>query len=266
MAVSVTLRQSARYVGGDNPTWELEYNVEGTEDCIEARLELLYQTSGTYDGLVRQTPRLEYIGQNFFIGTLVYGRRTPTAGRVEYQFEIGGSTEKRFQSLATRKYPSTANDYGGAIGVVKSGDSIDVQGSDVYVPTKQFSLKWTLEAAAFTTALEQNLYAMAIAPVNSTPFMGYAAGELLFLGASGGIKENDEYGELTLKFAASPNLTGLSVGSVSGITKYGWESVDVVREETDATGSGTKFIAPQIVGVYVHQVYNTSNFSALTGI
>lgn len=263
MAVVVTLRNQIQYTGD---AWDIEFNIEGTSDPIEARLQLLYQTDAIYDGLVRQVPRVEYQGGLFFIGTVTYGKSTPTAGRVEYQFEIGGKTEKRYQSISTTAYPATAPDYGGAIGVTKSGENIEAQGIDVDVPSKSFSLKWTLDASAFTAAFEQNLYAMTIAPVNSAPWLGYAAGELLFKGATGGVKEGDEYGELTLKFEASPNLTGLSVGEISGISKTGWQLVDIVREAADETGSGTKFLSPKITGVYVHTVFNSSNFTSLLGI
>jgi hypothetical protein len=266
MAVTVTERQdSRRYTGGENPSWEFSYNVEGTDDCIQARLELVYHTSIIFDGLVRQTPHLEYQGPSFWIASVTYGKRAPVVGRLDYQFEIGGGTEKRLQSIATRKYPATASEYNGAIGVRKSGDTIDVEGQDVYVPSKSFSLKWTLNAGDFTPTLERNLYLMAIAPVNIAPWLGYDAGELLFLGATGGVKQGDETGELTLKFQASPNLTNLSVGDVSAITKGGWELVDIVRETEDAEEGGTKFLRPKIAGVYVHQVYNQSNFSALLG-
>jgi hypothetical protein len=266
MAVTVTPRPGMNYAGGDSPTWDVDFNIEGTSDPVEARLQLLYQTDAIYDGLVRQTPRVVHQGGDFFIGTITYAKSAPLPGRLEYQFEIGGKTEKKYQSLSTTSYPSTAPDYNGAIAVVKSGDTIDVQGIDVDVPSKAFSLKWTLDASAFTSALEQNLYAMSIAPVNSAPFMGYAAGELLYKGSSGGLKEGDETGELTLKFEASPNLTGLTIGGIGGISKQGWQLIDIVREASDATGSGTKFMTPKITGIYVHTVFYTSNFSALLGI
>jgi len=278
MAVTVTLRPSIRFQSDiglnengtlitkdQNADWDQDYNIEGTNDPIEARLELLYQTDAIYDGLVRKSYTVEYQGPNFFIGTLTYGVRSKQIGRLEYQYQIGGKTEKRLQSLATTAYPATAPDYKGAIGVTKSGDSIDVQGVDVYVPSKTFSLKWTLDAADITPTLEQNLYAMTIAPVNSVSFLGYAAGEVVFLGAEGGLKENEPTGELTLKFEASPNLTGLTVGEITGITKGGWQLVDIVRETTDDTGAGTKFLRPKILGVYVHTVYNSSNFAGLLG-
>jgi hypothetical protein len=147
--------------------------------------------------------------------------------------------------------------------VTKSGDSIDVAGVDVYVPSKTFTIKLTLNAADFTPEREQNTYFVTIAPVNAAPFMGYAAGEVLFMGSSGGLKQNDPTGDITFKFAASPNLTGMTIGGVGGIAKYGWESVDIVRETADAESDGAKYLVPQVSGVYVHQVYNTSNFALL---
>jgi hypothetical protein len=260
MSVVVSERpDSRRYTGGDNPSWELFYNIEGTDDCIQARLELLYQTPGIFDNLVRQVPKVERQGPNFYYGWVTYGKRKNESGQVEYEFEIGGKTEKRYQSILTRRYPAEAADYQGAIGVVKSGDQIDARGVDVYVPTKSFSLKCRLPPEVFTPAYQNVIFLCTAAPVNAAPFYGYQAGELLFCGAKGGYKSGDEYGEITFKFEASPNMTNLSVGEIGGIDKGGWELVDVVRE---VQKSGNSLI-PKPVGVYVHQVYQASDFSIL---
>ncbi len=44
--------------------------------------------------------------------------------------------------------------------------------------------------------------------VNSDGFKGFAPGEVLFLGASGTQRGQEDW-EITFKFAASPNATGL---------------------------------------------------------
>jgi hypothetical protein len=260
MPVTVSERpESPQYSGGDNPTWELTYNIEGTDDSIQARLELLYQTPGIYDNLVRQVPRVERVGPGFFYGSMTYGKRKNESGQIEYEFEIGGKTEKIYQSIATRRYGQNAPDYQGAIGVVKNGDQIDVQGVEIYVPTKSFSLKCRFPPSIFTPAYENAIYLCTVAPVNQSPFYGYQAGELLFKGSTGGYKSGDEYGEISFKFDASPNMTGLSVGDIGGIEKKGWEQVDIVRE-VQKQGSS---LIPKAVGVYVHQVYHASDFSIL---
>jgi len=48
---------------------------------------------------------------------------------------------------------------------------------------------------------------------------------VLFLGATGSERGEgpDDDWEITFRFAANPNQTGLSVGSISGISKKGWK-------------------------------------------
>jgi len=60
--------------------------------------------------------------------------------------------------------------------------------------------------------------------VNSSSFRGLAAGECLFLGAAGSRRlSQNSYWEITFVFAGSPNITGLSIGDITGIAKKGWE-------------------------------------------
>jgi len=268
MPVIVTEQPGARFNGGDKPTWEIPYNIEGTNDSIEARIELLAQSVGVYDGLYRQTPRVEHAGFNFFTGTVTYGITDPQppAGSIEYNFEIGGKTEKRFQSLATTRYPSTAVDYQGAIGVKKNGGDVDVEGVDVNVPTYSFTLKCHMPAAYFTVDRRNKIYLCSVSPVSSVPFWGFDAKEVLFKGATGGLKSGDNFGDIEFKFDCSPNLTGLSVADIMGITKDGWDYVDVVREPKEDVSSGKKSLIPKPIAVYVHRLYNQSNFSTLLGV
>jgi len=129
MNIVVTQQPGAQYNGGDKPTWEIPFNIEGTNDCIQARIALLAASDGIYDGLVRQTPKVEHNGFNFFKGTVIYGLNDtqPSEGSIDYQFEVGGKTEKIYQGISCTRYPSDAPDYQGAIGVVKNSDQIEVQ-------------------------------------------------------------------------------------------------------------------------------------------
>ena len=167
-----------------------------------------------------------------------------------------------YQSLFTDKYPSTAVDYEGAIGVKKNGDQIEVEGVDVPIPSYSFTLKCRFPASYFTMDRRNQIYLCSIAPVNIASFYGFEACEVLFKGSSGGLKTGDDFGDIDFKFECSPNLTGLSVGDISGISKSGWDYVDVTREV--ATGSNT--LIPKATAVYVHRLFNTSDFSSLLGV
>src|SRR5690606_18604713 len=100
--------------------------------------------------------------------------------------------------------------------------------------------------------------------VNNTPFKSFAAGEVLFLGASGSTRENedgDTVWEITFSFAASPNVTGLTVGDITGIEKRGWDYLWV--RYADAVDGEAHVLVKKPVAVYVEQVYPFGNFGAL---
>ncbi|HMN39746.1 MAG TPA: hypothetical protein PKE29_02805 [Phycisphaerales bacterium] len=99
--------------------------------------------------------------------------------------------------------------------------------------------------------------------VNTGAFKGFQPGEVLFLGASGsrrGTDPDDDW-EITFRFAASPNASGISVGSISGISKKGWEYLWVRYADQEDTGSHA--IVKRPVAAYVERVYDEGNFAGL---
>ncbi|HYD00135.1 MAG TPA: hypothetical protein VEB22_02830, partial [Phycisphaerales bacterium] len=96
---------------------------------------------------------------------------------------------------------------------------------------------------------------------NSGGFRGFAAGEVLFLGASGSKRGDTGDWEITFRFAASPNATGLSVGTITGVAKKGWEYLWV--RYADVQDATTKAIVKRPAAVYIERVYEAGNFGAL---
>jgi len=99
--------------------------------------------------------------------------------------------------------------------------------------------------------------------VNSGSWKGFNEGEVLFLGASGSRRGTnaDSDWEITFRFAASPNVTGLSVGSINGIAKKGWEYLWVRYADQEDTSANT--IVKRPVAAYVERVYDEGNFGGL---
>ena len=89
-------------------------------------------------------------------------------------------------------------------------------------------------------------------------FKGLAAGECLFLGAAGSKRGLGDW-EITFRFAGSPNVTGLAVGPISGISKKGWEYL-WVRYKTEQGNNTLKQVPAQ---VNVEQVIETYEFANL---
>ena len=99
--------------------------------------------------------------------------------------------------------------------------------------------------------------------VNNAVFRGFQAGEVLFLGAGGSRRgtDPDDRWEISYKFAASPNQTGMAVGSIAGIQKRGWDYLWVqYGEDVDATA---KVLIKKPIAVYVEQVYPIASFAGL---
>jgi hypothetical protein len=177
----------------------------------------------------------------------------------QYTFETGGATAHITQSLQTiarhAAAGQTAPDFNGAIGV--NGDSID--GTDITVPVYNFTETRKMLASTVTGAYKLALF-YCTGRVNHATFKGFAAGEVLFLGASGS-KTGSEHWEIAFKFAASPNVTNLAVGNITVAAKKGWEYLWVrFRDENDGAANA---LVKRPAAAYVERVYDSADFSTL---
>ena len=82
----------------------------------------------------------------------------------------------------------------------------------------------------------------------------------IFPGASSSKRGSDDR-EITFRFAASPNKTGLTVGDIVNINKKGWEYMWV--RYADAEDATAKAIVKKPAAVYVEKVYEEGDFSTL---
>lgn len=253
----------------DNPSAQRRYKITNDTTAIDesdAETALLAAIPDPYRGLPVVQYQIEPTESEFlWIGIVNYGKKqVRESGTGEYDFDVGVKSEKRTQAIATTAYTAsgTAPDFKNAIGV--SGDRIE--GADINVPTFGFSVTRFVDAADVDATLIGNLYSCA-AKVNSASYtvkgVSYAAGELLFLGCSGALRRSDQYA-LTYRFEANKNVTGQTVGGITGISKKGWEFLDVLYDDV-ADGSANNFVVKRPRAVYVHQVYETANFSTLLG-
>jgi len=95
---------------------------------------------------------------------------------------------------------------------------------------------------------------------NSAPFRGFSTGEVLFLGAAGSKRADGDW-EITFRFAGSFNETGITVGSIIGINKNGWDYLWVRYEDKDDMGAQS--IVKQPTAAYVERVYRVTSFASL---
>jgi hypothetical protein len=176
---------------------------------------------------------------------------------LEHPFDTGGGTTHITQSLATvNSYApagETPPDFKGAIGV--STDS--VEGTDITIPVFNFTETHYVPVALLTGAYKVVLFYLT-GRVNHAPFKGFARGEVLFQGASGSQRGQEDW-EITFSFAASPNATGLTVGDITDIDKKGWEYLWVRYQDAE----DADVLVKQPAAVYVEQVYLYGDFSLL---
>ena len=253
---------------GERPSVTMHYVLDGTSDDLTAKTLLLAATAAEYDGLARDECTLEPIFVDTSTGAGKWDCRVryvapeekePETGESSFSFDTGGGTQHVTQSIATVSSHAppgkTAPDFKGAIGVTH--DNVD--GIDITVPVYSFSETHYLADAVVTEAYRGTLFNLT-GKVNNAAFKGLAAGECLFLGASGSKRGADDW-EITFRFAASPNRTGITVGDITGIAKKGWEYMWV--RYADAEDAAAKAIVKKPVAVYVEKVYEEGDFLAM---
>ncbi len=262
MPVAVLEKFDSRLsIAGDNPSVELRYIVLGTDDDLVAKAELSSESPATYDGLPRQSVQIEPLANDIWEGSVRYGTASsaPSTGESSFAFDTGGGTQHITQSRNTigayAPPGETPPDFQGAIGVSENG----VEGVDVTVPVYQFSETHYLDDSVVTSGYKGGLFALT-GRVNDASFKGLAAGECLFLGASGSKRGVGDW-EITFRFAGSPNVTNLSIGPITGIDKKGWEYLWVRYAEVE--DEIAQVLVKRPVAAYVEQVYASGSFSAL---
>ena len=246
---------------GESSSVDLRYLIRGTDDDVLAHQSLLAAAPVLYGGLVRQSSHIERIAEDAWEGSVRYGLlEPPETGDSTFSFDTGGGTQHVTQSLATvARYAApgqTAPNFQGAIGVTPDS----VEGVDVTVPVYNVSETHYSATPLVTAAYKATLFYLT-GTVNNAPFRGFAAGEVLFLGASGSKRGQDDW-EITYRFAASPNVTSLAVGSITGIAKRGWDYLWVRYE--DAEDTAAKALVKRPIAAYVEQVYPYGNFAGLS--
>lgn len=193
------------------------------------------------------------------IFSVTYGSGEPAESLLRIGFDTTGGTVRVRSSKSTTSYPTsgrTAPDYKGAI-EVSDGEP---QGVDIAIPALKivFNYKWP---KGVLTINDAKYIASITGTTNSAAFYGFAAGELLFLGASGEIDLATPT-DVQYTFAASANASSLSIGSwITGISKQGHQHLWVAFEDTEDTSA--KKLVQRPLAAYVETLYGTADFATL---
>jgi len=239
---------------------EVPYVVRGAADEDEVKGAVESNTPTSYGDLERfEIEIAERVNEDTWKVSVRYAEPDVTdenEAEPAWSFDTGGGSQHITQAIKTiKRYGPGAADMGGAIGF----DGENVQGVDITVPVFTFSETHYLPDSVVTLAYKAKLF-YATGKVNKTMFRGFAAGEVLFLGASGSKRGSEDW-EITFKFAVQPNQTDFDIGDINNVDKKGWEYLWVrYAPEVD---SEKKVLIKKPVAVYVEQVYKTLNFSTL---
>ncbi len=250
---------------GQNPSAELHYFVHGTNSEVDARNALTAVAPLTYDlfgtgifFLPRSPIVINPMGHELWEGIVRY-EVVPQAYQSEFSFDTGGGTQHITQSLETvgAYAPSeqTAPDHKGCIGVTRDG----VEGVDIVVPVYEFSETHYFPDGFVTPTYKATLFALT-GMTNYDYYKGFAPGECLFLGAAGAKRGNGDW-VINFRFAASPTVSDLAIGDVTGILKSGWDYLWVrYKDEVDEEANA---LVKRPAAVYVERVYRQGNLSLL---
>jgi len=136
-----------------------------------------------------------------------------------------------------------------------------VEGVDVLDPIGKWTENWKLLLADYAFTYMGTVMQLT-GKTNASSFRGMAAGSVLFEGGEGTRSGKDPtILDITYHFAFSENRTGLTVGTITGIAKKGWEYSWVEYGVADKPGEGRP--AMKAIQVNIERVYDEGDFSSL---
>ena len=262
-------------------TMTRSYKVFGYTDDVQLHADCNQRISGSlsrwqYPGanvrLMAESYSVDYLGDDAWHVEIQYSKEgadddQPNPLRRSRSFDTSGGMQHITQAQATgsggtldfeKRYPPEATNMSGAIGVDDNG----VNGVDIVVPALTWTETYDVKSTYVTSAYIKSVAALT-GTTNDAAFRTFEAGEVLFLGASGSQEWDSQKGDgpwtLSFKFVASKNITGQTIGSITGVEKRGHEYL-WVRYESSVSGSD---LVKKPKYVYVNTVYREGDFSGL---
>lgn len=243
------------------PTEERTYIAFGSNDSDYIKAIAIASTPGsilTLNGTIyRQNIDVKPGRGSYATVSVSYAKNESEEGSFTWSFDTTGGTITMKVALShIASYPAAgAPDHGGAIGV--NGDEVD--GVEVVIPAMKISATYTHPAGAITIAQAKSL-ARNTGRVNNDTFLTFAAGEVLYLGATGS-DGSDAAATVSYQFACSENLQNEVIGGITVTEKQGWD-VTWVQFKSDVDG-GLPIRPPE--WIHVDRVYKRINMAGLVG-
>lgn len=272
MAITMSEKIDSREWNDNSVTFT--YILKGTSSDIAARTHLLASTSTTYEGLDRTRPELKpvFVDTTNDAGSIWEARVTyvqpdakvPETGDREFSFDTGGGTEHVVvpkASIARYDEDGLMTNWSRVVGINNDGEKVN--GVEIVVPRYTFKETHYLSNATVTDDYKITLSDLT-GTVNNDTFKGFAAGEVLFLGASGSKRGRGDWA-ITFSFAVSRNQTNIRIGvgshTITVASKLGWDYLWLEFE--DRPDSTIHRLIKVPVRAYVDRIYDFADFSNL---
>lgn len=175
----------------------------------------------------------------------------------QVQLDTTGETVHMERALSTTAYGTDPPNLHDAI----NWDGERIQGVDVPIPSLKIQITRTVPKATIDATIGD--LATLTGTVNSATYLGRPAGELLFTGLIAQTKDAESY-RVTYSWKASPNLTDLEIGGITGINKKGWEYLWAMTEKTiESNTIQGSTIVPTVRAVYVQKLFREADHNLL---
>ncbi len=265
----ITIRELSGRSGmdsADNNTGMRRWLVRGNSDPIVCRATLIAYAANiglySYDGLGLKNMDWALYSEGGpdaweFVANYDY---TPEVGGCTISIDTTGATVNTQSAFSQTRFAAsgeTAPDFKESINVDADGNP---QGVSKIIPSLKITVKAKIAGEYITSpcAYAQVLYECT-GKVNDAEFLCFAAGEVLFLGATGDLVSEDPV--LSFAFEISPNVTGYSIGGITGINKDGHDYIWFNFKQEQDTATGLKVATPR--AAYVAKVYEEADFSTM---
>lgn len=267
---------SAQRTAGNNATISKRYAVTGASNAKEANDAIVtFLTNALGASLSIGALQLDSVSDDEEVEGVYYGtatwktfaRKTPLASpaanglgaaETEVSFQVGTQPVrvKVPEDVTVYKEESTADFTPQLIGDVGDGEEPD--GVDIYEPTLTFAKTKIFLTSELTDTFIRTIASVA-GKTNDATFLGWNAGELLFLGASGSRRGESET-EVSYQFQAKQNEESLAFDTITGVDKGGW---DYLWPRSETRSSTNAPMVKTITHICVAQVIKSADFNLL---
>jgi hypothetical protein len=257
-------------------TVEAQFWITGAPDKSSAIAEILSLAPESENGASLKEFRVgEFDKDKNLEITAVYERGSGSSSSDQrednspfFSFSAGGGTKHVTVGtlLKRRQGPNSGYlpDPGNLIGWNGDHSPQGFRVSGVDVPTASLKESWekSMKVSSLTTAWRRKI-ANAVGKCNDAPFKGWDRGEVMLVDCtfSGSSKGSDKV-KVKFDFAIRLNEENAEVDGVDIGAVEGWQYVWVISDPLVDINTD-KVYRPQIIGIYVSQVVEYTNFNAL---